>query len=323
MLPSKKYKGIILTIFGISLFLLIIFLNREVSFDSFTNINLGYLILAFIFIYLAITLEAGRWGWIINILTGKKILPYRKYFFYYSLSAMFGIIGIQEVSVLTTQLGTLSLEKIPPSKIINAYLVNKIINTINLISICWISILYFLNFITLQTSIVFVIITFFCTYFIISIKKINFTALVFYFNKLIIKMAKLIPALKKKQFSESSEKIIISSKILKKLYLISILKFSFLTIATFFVFKSLKLNIDISQVFLALPISQLSIVFSFTPGALGIMETGWFIILKTLAFSAVNINTFLIGYRVITYPMIILVALINYLIFLSIREKKA
>lgn len=319
----KKYKKIIFSVLGIVIFLFIIFLNREISLHPLVNINYWYLLIVFFLMYLATILAATRWGWIINSLQGREIIPYRKYFFYFSLSSLLGSFGFQELSVFSTQAGTLLLEKISFKKIINTYLIDKFFNTINLISTTLVSILYFVDLIDIKFAVILVIVFFLIGYLVISYFKINFTLLIFYLNKLFTKLAKILPFLKIKSKKETEEdkKVALPSKIIRKIYLLSFVKFVLFATSIFFIFKALNLNINPIQAILAFPITQLTLVFAITPGGLGILETSWFGMLKIIGFKSIDINTFLIGSRVISYIAIAIITFINYLLFLTVKNK--
>jgi len=323
MLFLKKPKKIILTLIGLIIFLFIVFLNREISLDHFINLNYWHLMLAIVLMYLSMILAAGRWGWIINTLEKRKVIPYRKYFFYFSLGAMLGSFFGQEVSVFTTRTGTMMMEKVSPKNIVSAYLIDKFLNTINLLSILFISALYFLNLIEVKVAAVLFLLTIVLVYSIFSLTKIDFTSLIIFLKKIVTRLSKYLTFLKIPSDNPITEKdqFALSSSVFKKLYLLSVVKFLLLALSIFFIFKALNLNIHILQVILALPVAELSLVFAFTPGGLGILEAGWFILLKIIGFLPVEINTFLIGFRVISLFSIVLITFINYLLFLTTNKK--
>ena len=320
----KKNKKIFFAVLGIAIFFLIILINKEVSWQSLTNLNYKYLALVIVFSYLATSLSAIRWGWIVNTLANKKIIPYRKYIFYYSLGYTLGSFLGQEIVNFSTSAGALLIEKVSPKKIVNAYIIDKFLNTINLACILWVSVFYFLGLTNEKLSTVLIIISWLITYLIISYRKTNFTSLLAYLNNWLQKLANIIPFLKNKGLTvdQPEEKIIIEPKILRKMYLVSIAKFILAVTATFYTFKTLNLTIGIIKTMLALPIAQLSIVFAITPGAIGILETGWFILLKLLGFPALEINTFLIGSRVLYYLGIIITFIASYILVLTVKKEK-
>jgi uncharacterized protein (TIRG00374 family) len=321
MMPFlKKHKKIILVLLGLIIFALIIALNKEISFASFSKLNYYYLLLSFIFYYLGNSLAAMRWGWIIKNTTGEH-LPYRKYNFYFSMSSLLGSLGFQEVSIFGTQAGALLLEKINFKKIFNIYLIDKFFNTVNLILISLIAVPYFFNLISLSAAVILAIIFILVGYIVFSSPKLNFTILIFYLNKFFGKLIKFFPISKNQQTKiEEDKKIIFPTKLTKKIYLLSFLKLILFAVATFFVFKTFNLNIGFFPVILAFPITQLIVFFAITPGGIGILEAGWFAILKLINFNPVDINTFVIGLRVVSSAAIILIALINYLFFLTLKS---
>lgn len=315
-------KKIFFTFIGILIVVFIIFINREFSFQRIIQLNLFYLIILIILSILINLICGLRWGFIVNLLEGKKILPYRKFLFYYTLSVFISIYSFQELSNFATRLGSLTLEKVSIQNSINAYLIEKTLNFFNLISICWISILYFLKILPIPIIWPIAIFSFFIFYFLINNKKLNILKIIFYLNKIFLIVIKKLHLLNKNfdlNSLNNNWSLLFSSPQIKKLYSLSIIKFILNILLIYFTFKIFHINISFLNVFLAVPLVDLGMLFAFTPGALGIFEGGWFIILKILTFSPLDINTFLIGGRLTSLIAILSSTLFFYLLFLTIR----
>ncbi len=169
-----------------------------------------------------------------------------------------------------------------------------------------------------------VIFSFFIFYFLINNKKSNILKIIFYLNKIFLIVIKKLHLLNKNfdlNSLNNNWSLLFSSPQIKKLYSLSIIKFILNILLIYFTFKTFHINISFLNVFLAVPLVDLSMLFAFTPGALGIFEGGWFIILKILAFSPMDINTFIIGGRLTSLIAILSSTLFFYLLFLTIRRE--
>jgi uncharacterized membrane protein YbhN (UPF0104 family) len=63
-----------------------------------------------------------------------------------------------------------------------------------------------------------------------------------------------------------------------------------------------------------LPIVQISRVFSFTPGSLGVLEAGWYAVLSLGGIDGSLIIAFLIGQRVLISTFVLILAAVTQLV---------
>jgi uncharacterized protein (TIRG00374 family) len=61
---------------------------------------------------------------------------------------------------------------------------------------------------------------------------------------------------------------------------------------------ALGLSIPLSVLLPGIIVAQASLIFAFTPGALGILEGGWYMVLSAVGVPQIDRSTFLIGQRV-------------------------
>jgi uncharacterized protein (TIRG00374 family) len=101
-------------------------------------------------------------------------------------------------------------------------------------------------------------------------------------------------------------------------YFFSLLKFSCTALRFVFFARALAMPISPFVFFLSMPIGQLSFLFAFTPGGIGIFEAGWYAILAYIGVPHSYISPFLIEQRIFTIIFIGILFLISELIaFLS------
>jgi uncharacterized protein (TIRG00374 family) len=108
-----------------------------------------------------------------------------------------------------------------------------------------------------------------------------------------------------------------------KAYFFSLAKFVF-TAGRLILF-AITLNIPISPslILLGTPIGQLTYLFAFTPGGLGIFEAGWIGILKLANVKTDYAMAFVVGQRVLTVITIGILALLSQAVFVARRYRLA
>ena len=89
----------------------------------------------------------------------------------------------------------------------------------------------------------------------------------------------------------------LDSRLLWKLLGLTTLKYAALVLRAIFLIEALNLSIPIVVVWSALPLVQLSLVLAFTPGALGVLEGGWYAVLLWTGVPQEIIGAFLVGQR--------------------------
>ena len=75
------------------------------------------------------------------------------------------------------------------------------------------------------------------------------------------------------------------------------------------------LSIPLSVILVGFPVAQLSLLLAFTPGALGVLEGGWYVVFSIVGISQADSSAFLIGQRAYLFIFTSMIFLISYLIF--------
>ncbi len=102
-------------------------------------------------------------------------------------------------------------------------------------------------------------------------------------------------------------------------YGLSLIKFS-CTVCRLVLFSSaLNLAISPQTILLGAPLGQFSYLFAFTPGGLGIFEAGWLVILELDGVGIRDAATFVVGQRILTVGLVIVLALCSQLVYMVRR----
>lgn len=96
------------------------------------------------------------------------------------------------------------------------------------------------------------------------------------------------------------QKVHLSLTVLQRVYLFSLAKFVFTALRWMFFALALDISEPIITFLFGTPVGQLSFLFAFTPGGLGIFEAGWYAILLQAGFPEAYISPLLVEQRVLT-----------------------
>jgi uncharacterized membrane protein YbhN (UPF0104 family) len=103
----------------------------------------------------------------------------------------------------------------------------------------------------------------------------------------------------------------------QRVYLFSLFKFGCTTGRL--VLFALTLNVPISPtlILLGTPVAQLTYLFAFTPGGLGIFEAGWLAILILGGVSWDHAMIFVVGQRILTVILVGLLAVLSQFLYMG------
>lgn len=135
-----------------------------------------------------------------------------------------------------------------------------------------------------------------------------------------LRLAHRLPWLRKRSFGLLSVTGL-DRGIVLWVYLFSLAKF--VCTAGRLVFFALALSLPISPtlILLGTPVGQLSYLFAFTPGGLGIFEVGWFAILRVGGVATEYATTFVVGQRILTAILIGMLAVCSQILRIFRRHR--
>ena len=82
--------------------------------------------------------------------------------------------------------------------------------------------------------------------------------------------------------------------------------------STIFNFQTCHLQISFLSFVIGVPIMQISTLVAITPGHWGVLEGGWFVVLKSLGVEGPDISVFLIATRLWMTVFLLILGLINF-----------
>lgn len=258
---------------------------------------------------------ASRWGTLANALGGGRIGAWHDYYHYFIVSRMLGFLVPKDISdlggrtVWLNQLHGLTLSRAGASVIIDR-LFDMLCAAIFLLSV----LPYWLGCFQASVGIglMFVLAVVVGTMLFIGhgLLMAGATRLL---NRGLL-LAHQIPWARKRLPEILSITVLDRDTVLRA-YLFSVVKF--VCTAGRLVFFALALSLPISPtlVLLGTPLGQLSYLFAFTPGGLGIFEAGWFAILKFGGVATGSATMFVVGQRILTVVLSGLLALLSQVLY--------
>jgi len=326
---KSYFKVIIRYIGGLILLSIIIYIGGKKALKNILQPDWVYLFFTFITMIAIFVVGSTRWGYIINVLKNDKVCSYFDYFYYFVSGRFFG----QYVSTVVGDflLRPAALKK---SKNINlktgisTSLLDKLLDFLFILILIVPSLLYLFNIISSTVAIIVIIMLFLfiCYFFIyrnhlfIRLFKRTLTVMI---N--IIKKIKFIKFQEQRKYTRTIRKLgnfkLLQKKALYMLISITVIKYIVLVLRIYFLSLALNLSIPLFILFIGIPIAQLSLILGITPGALGVLEGGWFIILSMKQISQVNIVSFLIGQRAYWYIFTCLIFLSAYIVSFIMKLK--
>jgi uncharacterized protein (TIRG00374 family) len=264
-----------------------------------------------------------RWGILTNALVGGRVAGWIDYYHYFIIVRSLGFILPKDATDLGGRAVWLSRSHdISLSQSITSVFLDRIFDILLLAVFLPAVLLYWLNWakasVTISFMFGFCIVFAFLLFFIYK----TFLSVIEWILSSGFELVQYIPWSKKKPPNLLNLTTLRRSTVLKA-YFFSLAKF-FFTAGRLILFAiTLNLPISPSVILLGTPIGQLTYLFAFTPGGLGIFEAGWIGILKLANVETYNAMAFVVGQRVLTVITIGILALLSQAFFVARRYKLA
>lgn len=305
---NKWFKHLVFSVIGFALFAAFIYFLNEDSFDKLKNIQwlpaIGALIAT-----LGITGSiAYRWGTIVNTLEKRKAATWLQYYHYFTQSRALGFILPKDLTDFGVRI--MWLKKSHQSKLSDASIsvfLDRLYDLM-IIMVILISILpYWLGLLPVIQTFVLMGILIGLFGFLLIAKQGFLLKISGIILNILVKVFSVFPFIKKK-IPHQITLPDFQKTIRWRLYIASIIKMGF-TMARFVAF-AYALNVIVAPeiIILGTPLGQLGYLFSFTPGGLGIFEAGWYGILQLAKVSAQSALIFVVGQRLLTILLILILA---------------
>lgn len=318
-----RIRPVLTFIAGLLIFSFLVYLGGTRGIEKNLHPEVTPLVFCFIAHFLVLLIGSLRWGYLIDTMMQEKVCSSFEYFFYFVGGAFTG----QYISKLggdfLVRPGLLKKkENIPYKKGVMAVFIEKTIDMLLIFILLIPAGLYFLKVLSARTTMIVTLLLPFIVFFFFIFKNSRVISLLKRISFSLLTMIGKIPLLNrfaKASYFEKLEKLDAFSLFRKKslLYLFSLtlLRYFLLILRLYFLTSALKLGIPIIVIILGIPVAQTSLLFSFTPGALGVLEGGWYVVLSLAGVLRENISTFLIGQRIYWTLFIGIIFFIVYVCF--------
>lgn len=315
MIPNlnKHIKPILLGILGLSVIALIVYYNGLEKIPDVIYVNKFWTLCAFFLMTIVYICGGTRWGMIVNSISKRKITSYFKYVYYHIYAMLSGFflsntganfitkpfllkakedVPIKKGLAIALIEGTIDFLILIPAFLTGIYLFNKDITAFWWLTICYI--------------LLFFVVVFYYNVIFNSIRKI--------YNKLIRLMKK-----------NDHETLIIESGFMASdnesdrirlpiwgILFVSIARYLLLLLLLYSISKMCHLHISFLSFVIGVPIMQLSTLIAVIPWSLGVLEGGWFVVLKSLGVDGPDISVFLIAIRLWMTVFLVVIGLANF-----------
>lgn len=311
---KRAVYAILKYIFGILFIVLIIRYINVKDLSAIINPEYGYLFLAFVATIFAFFLDSFRWKILTDEIANRKVCSLLSYFRVYIRCVSLGQFVSQSGSLLV--LRPLIMKKHYDLSYRKAYVSLFIEKVADLYFVFIFIVIFLINYIFDKYLIISIVIILPLSFFVYYRHAEIFERLSFY---LLIKLNKI----RKKEIQPIDLADIKNFHSFKLVGLLSASRIFIYSLRFFLIAEALSLSISYKHILLGMPVAQLSLIFAFTPGALGVLEAGWAGVLGIFEFSNKVIGNFILGFRFYWLIFSFLIYVLSYLPIGSKSKLKA
>ncbi len=254
---------------------------------------------------------AGRWGMLANTLAGRRVASWLDYYHYFIISRAMGFVLPKDVTDLGSR--TAALNQVHGMSLTQAgasVLFDRLADLLSLCIFLAATLPYWLGIASAQTTFVLMgVFPLVVGVAVVLAHRQFIAATIWLFNSL-LGLFRYIPVLRRRS-PKRLEATALDRPTVIGVYLWSLLKFGFTAARMVCFALAIGVPIPAALLILGTPPGQLSYLFAFTPGGLGIFEAGWFAILSVAGVASEHVTAYVVGQRLLTLLLIILLALLS------------
>lgn len=313
---NPTLKKTLSLLIGIIIFSIFLYFSDLKILSNIEHINLIPLFGVIITSFACTAGIAIRWGLLTNSFAQKKVAAWSEYFHCFIITRVLGFILPKDVTDIAGRSAWISkYYKIPISVSSSSVVIDRIFDVLTTVLLLIAVLPFWLNWVSFTTEIFIVsslaiiggILLHTCQYRLIRLFSIIFNS--------ICKLINRIPIVKT---NTQGFDIIqnIDKYVFLKAYSLTLLKFANTALRLIFLVQLLEIPIHYKILILGVPLGQMSFMLAFTPGGLGVFESGWYGI---LILAGVNKNisaSFVVGQRIIMILSNLFLAMISYFIII-------
>lgn len=266
---------------------------------------------------------AFRWGTLANALGGGQVAAWPDYYHYFIVGRALGFVFPKDVvdfgsrTVWLSQLHSLAVPKASASVVLD-----RLSDVLSILVFLLAALSYWLGWVRASVGIGLMLgmATVIGGFLFVAYRPMV-TGAIWLLNRS-LRLINHIPRFRKRSL-ETLDVTGLDRGMVLRVYLFSLVKFGFTAVRLIFFAMALSLPISPTLILLGTPLGQLSYLFAFTPGGLGILEAGWFAILVLGGVGAEHATTFVVGQRILTVVMIAFLVLISQVWYMLRRPSSA
>jgi uncharacterized protein (TIRG00374 family) len=302
---------------GLLLFSLLIFFGDFSSLQRLTSLRIWPLVGAFV-CTLGIAFSVGlRWGVLTRALAGRKVTHWLQFCYYFLLNRMLGFFVPKDLSDLGGRAALLvGKHKVPVALAGLSVVLDRVSDVLVMLIFLGPSVLFFSDLVTASVGITLMVALVIAVF--LGLRFGHHHILRFSVNAYnwFIKWLSRLPVLRRRTW-KPVQSLNLSLAVLQRAYLLSLMKFIFTVLRWVCFALALRIPGSMGMFLFGTPVGQLSFLFAFTPGGLGIFEAGWFAILSRAGLAETYISPLLVGQRVFTTLFVGIALLLSVLLSLS------
>ncbi len=311
------------TALGLALFIGLLTLAGLNNLERLSHLRLSPLLIALGSTVVIVICIGLRWSLLTNALIKRPVLSWVRGVRYFLWNRTIGFVIPKDVSDITGRtLQLTTLHGLTLQQAITSVFLDRCFDLLILMIFAVPALFFLIGVITAETTLLFIgflILICFGSLWFGTVYILKLTLLLYNgFGTL----AHRLPILRRRTFTHINE-LHLSHKNLSLAYFLSLVKF-LATVMRFICFaQALEMSVSPLTILMGTPITQLSFLFAFTPGGLGIFEATWYGVLVQFGIPKVEIAPFLIEQRLMTMIYIGILTILSEIQFFWKKKQKA
>jgi uncharacterized protein (TIRG00374 family) len=319
----------IINLSGVLIFALILYLGGVEAWRQIVQADWRYVLAAFLVTLLWNLVAAYRWALIAGQVSAEAAAcPYRYYFTYHMIGMLTGQVVPISVGMLGARPVALSLSRgVPLKRAALSVFLDKLFDVLLALLLVIPVALYLVDWITLPLALASMAALTVAGAVAVGWKYESGLRWLARIGSGLARLLSGLPVFGRRLLSRLPQQIdrlatesLIPNALAWRAFALTVLLYALMSVRLFLIAQSLRLDIPWYLLAMGACVTQLTLMFSVTPGSLGFLEGGWAAVLALAGLSADQIVLFLIGRRAF---VLVFTALNTLLAFVWIRESPA
>jgi len=306
---------------GLAVIAILVYVGGPKAIQATIQPKIGYLLLCFLAYLLMLFTSSLRWGYIVDSVVGERVCSYWSYFSFFLSGRFFGQYVSRAGGDFLLRPGLLSrVNGVALSKGISASLLDKSFDLAIITLLIVPSGLYLAGITPGYVSFAAAAVLLGYMSYLLLCKTSMLIALLQSILRRTHSVVGGLPLLRRVATESRLRNIgnldnleLLESKSLLAILVMTWVRYLLVISRLYLLVRALDLSIPFSVLLPGIVVAQASLIFAFTPGALGILEGGWYVVLGATGVPQIERSAFLIGQRVYWFVFTSVIFLTVYL----------